>query len=269
MHKRFLGCRLILWLTVIAIVLPIFILIVWSFTNNYMWPNIFPSSYGLRGWKYVFQNSNRVLNALRNSFIISMFTTVITLIISIPCARALAFEEFKGKKLVEVLVLSPLVIPSVSIGMGLNIQFIKLGLARTFTGIVLVSIVPCIPYAVRMIEEVFRIVGQEHFKQAKVLGADNIYIFKKIVVPLLLPGILSSGMMCYIISFSQYFLAYLIGGGKIITFTMEMFPFIQSGDRMMGSVYGIIFIFSTMFFLIAMELIIKYFYKKEIEDYYV
>lgn len=59
-----------------------------------------------------------------------------------------------------MLVLSPLLIPPVSIGMGLNIQFIKLGLARTLTGVVLVSIVPCIPYAVRLLKEIFILVGE-------------------------------------------------------------------------------------------------------------
>lgn len=256
-------------LTIFAILIPLFTLIIWSFTNNYLWPDILPKNYGLRGWKYVFQNLNRVLTSLKNSLYISFFTTLITLIISVPCAKALAFEEFKGKTFVELLVLSPLLIPPVSIGMGLNIQFIKLGLARTLTGVVLVSIVPCIPYAVRLLKEIFKLVGEGYIKQAMVLGASKTYIFRKIVIPLLLPGILSAGMMCYIISFSQYFLVYLIGGGKIITFTMEMFPFIQSGDRMMGSVYSVIFIMSTMVSLILMEYILRKFYKGGIEDYYV
>lgn len=269
MKKFNFTSKIFIILTVFTILIPLFTLIIWSFTNNYLWPEIFPKNYGFRGWQYVFQNSNRVLNSLKNSLHISFFTTLITLMISVPCAKALAFEKFKGKTFVELLVLSPLVIPPVSIGMGLNIQFIKFGLARTFTGVVLVSIVPCIPYAVRLLKEIFILVGEGYIKQAMVLGASKTYIFRKIVMPLLLPGILSAGMMCYIISFSQYFLVYLIGGGKIITFTMEMFPFIQSGDRMMGSVYSVIFIMSTMVSLILMEYILRKFYKGGIEDYYV
>lgn len=256
-------------LTIFAILIPLCTLIIWSFTNNYLWPDILPKNYGFRGWEYVFQNSNRVLTSLKNSLYISFFTTLITLIISVPCAKALAFEKFKGKTFVELLVLSPLVIPPVSLGMGLNIQFIKFGLARTFTGVVLVSIVPCIPYAVRLLKEIFIIVGNGYAEQAMVLGASKTYTFRKVVMPLLLPGIISAGMMCYIISFSQYFLVYLIGGGKIITFTMEMLPFIQSGDRMMGAVYSVIFIMSTMVSLILMEYILRKFYKGGIEDYYV
>ncbi len=84
---------------------------------------------------------------------------------------------------------------------------------------------------------------------------------------MIIPGIISAAIMCYIVSFSQYFLVYLIGGGRIITFTMDMFPFIQSADRMMGSVYGVIFLVTTIFLLFIMEAFLKRIYKKELDDY--
>lgn len=264
--KKF-TMKVLLALSILSIIIPILSMILWSFTNNYIWPDIMPTNFGFRGWEYVTQNSDRVIHTLKNSIFISLMTTIITIAISIPCAKALAFEEFKGKKIVEMLVFSPVIIPPVSIGMGLNIEFIKMGLAGTYLGIILVSIVPCIPYAVNMIKDVFIITGRGYINQAYTLGASKKDVFLKIVAPMIMPGVISAAMMCYIVSFSQYFLVYLIGGGKIITFTMEMFPFIQSGDRMLGSVYGIIFIASTIVLLIIMEYIMKKMYKNELEDY--
>lgn len=266
MSKKIIYKSLIVF-SMFLIIIPLIIMIVWSFTKSYMWPSLMPQSLGMRGWSYVVQNKNRVLSALFNSIYISFMTTIVTVIICIPCAKVLAFENFRGKKIVEALVFSPVIIPPVSIGMGLNVEFIKLGLARTYTGIILVSIVPCIPYAVRMIKEVFLIIGDKYIKQAYVLGASKYDTFRKIVFPMILPGIISSAMMCYIVAFSQYFLVYLIGGGKIITFTMDMFPFIQSGDRMIGSIYGVIFVISTFFSLIIMEYCMKKIYKKELDNY--
>jgi|SRR3712207_800291 len=254
--------------SIVVIVLPVLVLLVWSFTNNYVWPGLLPDNFGLRGWNYVIQNNSRVLDSLKNSIYIAFMTTFITIMISLPCANSLAFDEFKGKKIVELLVFSPIIIPPVSIGMGLNVEFIKLGLSRTYLGVILVSVVPCIPYAVRILKEIFLVIGRDYQQHAGMLGANRLYVFRKITMPLLIPGIVSAGMMCYIVSFSQYFLVYLIGGGKIITFTMDMFPFIQSGDRMMGSVYGLIFILATVFSLLTMEFILKKIYHKEIKDYY-
>ncbi|MEG0466196.1 MAG: ABC transporter permease subunit [Peptostreptococcus sp.] len=259
--------KAIIVISVATILIPIITMIVWSFTNNYRWPDLLPTNFGLRGWEYVFLNNSRVLNSLKNSIFISITTTLITILISIPCAKALAFNNFRGKKIVEYMVYSPIIIPAVSIGMGLNIEFIKLGLARTYLGVILVSIVPCIPYAVNMIKDVFLITGRGYIDQAHTLGASSLEITKSIVFPMILPGVISAAIMCYIVSFSQYFLVYLIGGGKIITFTMDMFPFIQSGDRMMGSVYGVIFVSTTVLLLFIMEVLLKKIYKKELEDY--
>lgn len=264
--KKF-TLRTIIALSVLMIILPIVVMIIWSFINYYKWPNLIPSNMGLRGWNYVIKNNTRVFESLKNSVFISIMTTLITVIVSIPCAKALAFEDFRGKKLIEVLVFSPVIIPAVSIGMGLNIQFIKIGIARTYLGVILVCVVPCIPYAVNMIKEVFIITGRKYMQQAYILGASNFDVIRFISIPMILPGIFSASIMCYIVSFSQYFLVYLIGGGKIITFTMDLFPFIQSGDRMMGSVYGIIFIVSTIILLSIMEYIMNRVYKQSLENY--
>ena len=264
--KKF-TLRTIIALSVLMIILPIVVMIILSFINYYKWPNLIPSNMGLRGWNYVIKNNTRVFESLKNSVFISIMTTLITAIVSIPCAKALAFEDFRGKKLIEVLVFSPVIIPAVSIGMGLNIQFIKIGIARTYLGVILVCVVPCIPYAVNMIKEVFIITGRKYMQQAYILGASNFDVIRFISIPMILPGIFSASIMCYIVSFSQYFLVYLIGEGKIITFTMDMFPFIQSGDRMMGSVYGIIFIVSTIILLSIMEYIMNRVYKQSLENY--
>ena len=160
--------------------------------------------------------------------------------ISIPAAKALSLYNFKGKKFFELLVLSPAIIPTISIAMGVHIFFIKLKLANTYLGVVIINILPCIPYAVRIIGDVYKLVGDKLEIQAKMLGASKINVFRYITLPLLLPGILGASSMCFIIVFSQYFLTMLIGGGTVITYPMIMFPYIQSGDRVIGSMYCIV-----------------------------
>lgn len=248
--------KTILLLAILNIVIPVITMVIWSFKSNYQY-------FDLRGWSYVFKNNSRFLMSLKNSVLIATLTTLVTVVISIPCAKALAFEDFKGKKLVSALVFSPVVIPAVAIGMGLDMQFIRMGLSGTYLGIVLVTIVPCLPYTVNLIKEVFILTGRGYIEQAYTLGASKKDVVLKIILPMIMPGIVSASMMAYIVAFSQYFLVYLIGGGEIITFTMEMFPFIQSGDRLMGSVYGVVFVLSTVIMLGIMEYILKKIYKME------
>ena len=67
--------KVFLVLTIFAILIPLFTLIIWSFTNNYLWPDILPKNYGLRGWEYVFQNLNRVLTSLKIVYIYHFYNT--------------------------------------------------------------------------------------------------------------------------------------------------------------------------------------------------
>jgi putative spermidine/putrescine transport system permease protein len=85
---------------------------------------------------------------------------------------------------------------------------------------------------------------------------------------MILPGIISAGSMAFIVSFSQYFLTFLIGGGKVITFSMLLFPFVQSGDRMVGSVYSVVFILTTFIFLMIIEKLMRRFYKGKLGEFH-
>ena len=192
---------------------------------------------------------------------ISILVVFITIVISIPAAKALSLYNFKGKKFFELLVLSPAIIPTISIAMGVHIFFIKLKLANTYLGVVIINILPCIPYAVRIIGDVYKLVGDKLEIQAKMLGASKINVFRYVTLPLLLPGILGASSMCFIIVFSQYFLTMLIGGGTVITYPMIMFPYIQSGDRVIGSMYSIVFLVASIIVLILIEKRIKIYYK--------
>ena len=148
--------------------------------------------------------------------------------------------------------------------MGVHIFFIKLKLANTYIGVIIINILPCIPYAVRIIGDMYKLIGDKLEIQAKMLGASKIDIFRYVTLPLLLPSILGASSMCFIIVFSQYFLTMLIGGGTVITYPMIMFPYIQSGDRVIASMYSIVFLGVSIIVLILIEKRIKSYYKNSI-----
>ena len=253
--------KIITYLFLAFLILPLIVIIIWSFTKRWPWPLIFPEEFGMRGWQYFLDPKSKSIRTLLYSVYLSMVVTFITIMISIPAAKALGIYEFKGKKLIEFLILAPILVPTVAVAMGIHISFLKLGLANTFFGVVLVHLIPCIPYSVRILKDVFEIIGESMEMQAKLLGANSYQTFINITLPLIMPGIVSAGSMAFIVSFSQYFLTFLIGGGRVVTFSMLMFPFIKSGDRMMGSVYSIVFILTTMICLWIIEKSIKKYYK--------
>lgn len=251
--------KIILEFISISIIFPIIILFIWSFIANWRYPDLIPKQFSNRGFQFLFDVKN--LEVLFNSILISLAVVIITLIISVPAAKAIALYDFKGKKIFEMLILTPIIIPMISVAMGINIYFIKWGLSGTYLGVIIINIVPCLPYSIRLIEEIYEMMGDKYEVEASALGADNFQIFKYITFPLILPGIIAAGAMSFIISFGQYFLTMLIGAGKIITYPMVMFPYIQSGDRTIASVYSVVFLIISILIFFIIEKSVKKIYK--------
>ncbi|CEP40714.1 ABC transporter permease [Paraclostridium sordellii] len=256
--------KLIVNIILLTLILPLGILFIWAITSSWVYPNLIPNEFSLRGFEYILNEEN--IKVLLNSIFISIVVVIITLIISIPAAKAIALYEFKGKKFFELLILSPIIIPMISVAMGIQLIFIKFGIANTLTGVILINIIPCIPYGVRIIADVYKLIGDKYEIQASMLGAKKIYILRYVTIPLILPGIIGASSMCFIISFSQYFLTLLIGGGSVITYPLLMFPYIQSGDRILASMYSIVFIIISLIVVMLMKKSLEKYYNKENQD---
>ncbi|QYE99383.1 ABC transporter permease [Paraclostridium sordellii] len=256
--------KLIVNIILLTLILPLGILFIWAITSSWVYPNLIPNEFSLRGFEYILNEEN--IKVLLNSIFISIVVVIITLIISIPAAKAIALCEFKGKKFFELLILSPIIIPMISVAMGIQLIFIKFGIANTLTGVILINIIPCIPYGVRIIADVYKLIGDKYEIQASMLGAKKIDILRYVTIPLILPGIIGASSMCFIISFSQYFLTLLIGGGSVITYPLLMFPYIQSGDRILASMYSIVFIIISLIVVMLMKKSLEKYYNKENQD---
>lgn len=255
--------KLIINLLLIIFASPLLILCVWSCASSWAYPELLPLEYSFRGFEYIFTNQS--ISALISSVIISIIVVFITLVMSIPAAKAIALYNFKGKKFFELLVLSPIIVPLISVAMGIHIMFIKMGIANTLPGVIIINILPCVPYAVRILGDVYLLLGDKLEVQGRMLGASSFNIFRYITLPLLMPGIIGAASMSFIISFSQYFLTMLIGGGRIITYPMVMFPYIQSGDRTIASLYSMVFLIVSIIVLILIEFSLKRYNKLTIK----
>ena len=89
-----------------------------------------------------------------------------------------------------------------------------------------------------------------------VLGADPWRAFFQVTLPALLPGILSSMSMGFILSYSQYFSTLLVGGGRVKTLALVLVPYIQSGDRALSAVYSVVFVGSALLVFFVFEALI-------------
>lgn len=253
--------KLIFYTFVIASGAPVAVLAVYSVSASWPYPKLLPETLTLKHLLYVFVANKQTFGALFNSAFIALLVTFITLVIAVPAAKALGLYRFKGKELFKILVLLPLMVPTLTITMGIHISMIKLGLTGTLIGIVIIHTIFTLPYAIRLLTDVFEIIGESYEEQAWMLGAGSLFTFRNVTFPLILPGLLSASVISFIVSFSQYIPTLLIGGGRIITLPMLMVPHIQSGEMQVSAVYSILFIVSALISLAVIEKMLKRYYR--------
>ena len=257
--------KLILALTVFCIFLPLVVLLLWSVTGRWPWPNLLPESYTLRTVNELLFGSAKLPKILFSSITLATIVALLATIVGIMTARATELYDFKGKALVRMGTFLPLLVPGTVFAMGIQITLIKLGLSDTLAGVVIVHLIAAMPYCITIMTDVTRAVGDHLEEQAMVLGAKPLRAFLQVTLPALLPGILSSMSMGFILSYSQYFTTLLVGGGRVKTLALVLVPYIQSGDRALSAVYSVAFVSSALLVFFLFEALI-YFVKRREEQ---
>ena len=226
----------------LALVLPFVAFALNAFSRQWFYPQFVPSTWSLEAWRRVFSTHSRVAEALFNSAVIASAVTVGSIVIGLPAARALGMYSFRGKRIVEFLVFVPTMVPPLAAGMGLSINFLRLGLGGTLLGVGLAHIVPVLPYVVLTLAGAFANYNPACEEQARTLGAAPQAVFWRITLPAIFPGIMVAGLFAFLVSWSQYVLTLLIGGGRIITLPLLLFSSVPGGDNANIAAQALLFV---------------------------
>lgn len=241
---------------------PILILLIYSFAGQWSFPNLYPEHFSFRAIKFIGDNFSNIFYQLMGSLTYSLITVILTILFSILPASILARKDFVGKSLIESLLMSPALLPVMTFSVGVHLIFIYLGLSDNIFGVSLVLAIYSYPYMMRSLIAGFRTIGSDYVNCAKNLGASNLMILWKIEIPLLIPAIIAGGSIVFLISFSNYFLVFLIGGGAVPSFSGYLFPFLNSSDWSIASALTLIFILIPVLLFLLIDLTINRFYKR-------
>ena len=254
--------KLVLALALFCIFLPMAVVLLWSVTERWPWPGLLPESLSLRTVKELFYGSAKLPEILFSSISLALIVAVLGTVIGIMTARATELYSFRGKKMVNLGSFLPLLVPGTVFAMGIQITLIRIGLSDTLAGVIIVHLIAAVPYCITIMTDVTRAVGDRLEQQAMVLGAGPFRAFLQVSLTALLPGILSSMSMGFILSYSQYFTTLMVGGGRVKTIALVLVPYIQSGDRALSSVYSVAFVGSALLVFFLFEMLIHYVQKR-------
>jgi len=220
--------------------LPLVPVLIWSFAFGWRWPDLLPVEWTLRAWRYLLMPHSGLWTALFNSISIALLVTLLALLLGVPTGRALGSYTFKGRRAVEYFFYLPILVPGLAVAMGLHPWFIRLGLADTYLGVVLIHLVPALPYMVRAATSGFAGLPIQLEQQARTLGATAWQARRLVIAPALAPALAAGSGLVFVISLSQYLLTLLIGGGRVSTLPLLMFPFVSGGDRAIGGALSLV-----------------------------
>lgn len=237
--------KIVLFILGACIIIPLLFLLLWSLIDRLQWPNIFPQYLSLSTWRQILKQKEFILSVVA-SLGVSSAVTFLAMSVSLPAAFAISQYVFKGRTFIWILLLMPLIIPSISISIGLHLVFLRFGFTDTYFGVVLCHLIPTVPYSVKILTYNFDLLGKGLGDQAKILGANTFDTIRYVYLPNMKRAVSLSSVLVFTVSFSQYLLTFLIGGGTIKTLPILMFPIMQSGNRSEVSAYSLIFILTAM-----------------------
>lgn len=230
--------RLTLYALLVA---PLGVFALHAFSVRWFYPQLLPREWTIAPLLRQIGDP-RVQAALGESLTIALLVSGLALLLGYPAARTLGLRDFRGKGLVLLLLFLPTVAPPAATAMGLNILFLRLGLTGSILGVALVHLIPTLPYAIFALSSVFARYDPNFENQALVLGAGRVRIFLTITLPLVLPGVVVAALFAFLISWSQYLLTLLIGGGRVITLPILLFATTAGGNPTTIAILALLFV---------------------------
>jgi putative spermidine/putrescine transport system permease protein len=191
------------------------------------------------------------LQAFWNSILIASISSVLALAFAVPAAIAIARYRFRGREALSVFFMSPLMIPHVVLGIAFLRFFQMIGLSGTMAGLIIAHIVVIFPFAMRMVLAAAVGMDKRIEDAASSLGAPRLIVYRRIVLPLIIPGLASGFVLSFIQSFDEVTMTVFIASPTMVTLPVRMFNYIQDSiDPLICSVSALLILFTAFLMLI-------------------
>ena len=203
------------------LVAPILTIVPLSFSSGSFFYYPLPG-FSLR-WYEDFFTSSFWLASVRNSLLVGTSATVLATILGTLAALGLWRARFPGQAVLLALLISPMVVPVIIVAVGVYFAFAPLGLTDGFAGLILAHTTLAAPFVVITVLATLSGFDRTLLRAAASLGAPPLLAFRRVTLPLILPGVLSGAVFAFAASFDEVVVALLIAGPGQRTLPRQMF----------------------------------------------
>lgn len=210
--------------------------------------------FSLRWYEEVL-TTEKWIRALRNSLIIAVPATALATVLGTLAALGLANTHFRGKGALIGLLISPMVVPLIITAVGVYFFYAPLGLTSSFAGLILIHAALGAPFVFITVSATLAGFDTGLIRAAASLGAPPSTVFFRVIMPLILPGLVSGALFAFATSFDEVVVVLFIGGPEQRTLTREIFDGLREHVTPAITAVAALLIVLASALMIAMEML--------------
>lgn len=204
------------WLAAYAVLfmlflyLPVLLISVFAFNNSAV--PAFPLVGFTTKWFDALAAAGPIHQAALNSLNVALFTAASSTILGICVARATTRYAFRGKQIMQGVIMAPLILPEIIVAVSLLIMMLGLGLELSLATIAAGHILFCLPYSISVLVAGFEGFDRSLEEASMDLGETAFGTFWRVTLPMMMPSIISSLLVAFTVSFDEFILAFFLAG---------------------------------------------------------
>jgi spermidine/putrescine transport system permease protein len=253
-RARFSFSSLVLRLTLLFLFIPLFVIIFYSFNEN---KGSEFTKFSLIWYKRLFCNSGDLWEAVVNSLIIAFSAGVAATILGTLAAVGVRWHKFKGKEYIQTISFLPMVLPEVIIGVSTVIFFAGIKLPLGMVTIFAAHTTFCLPFVFLMVLARLDEFDYSIVEAAHDLGATEQQALMKVVLPAIMPGVVSGFLMAVTMSLEDFVITFFVSGPGSTTLPLYVYSMIRFGVSPVINALSLIIILATIIIAFTMRKFLK------------
>ncbi|QEW22320.1 Inner membrane ABC transporter permease protein YdcV [Marinibacterium anthonyi] len=209
---RLLSLRTYAFLYLAFLYIPVLFLPLFSFNDGTI--VAFPIKGWTLEWYRQLGDQDTLLRALMNSLVVGATTACAATAMGLFAARAYVRYRFRGREVSEGIVMLPLVVPGIIVASSMLVLFLTIGLKPSLGTVILGHTFLALPFAVSILKSAFDDFDVALEEAALDLGSTTWGVFRRVTLPIVAPGIVSSLLVTFTVSFDEFVLAFFLSGNQ-------------------------------------------------------
>ena len=204
---------------------PIVVVMVWSFSDSttLTFP---PRGWSLRWFRYL-AGRDEFIDAAVVSAQVAIVSSAGAVALGMLASLALVRERVPGRASIEALLMGPLVLPGIITGVALLQFFTIIGLLQSFERLLLAHLVICTPYAIKSISACLYGIDPSLEEASRTLGAGPWRTFRRVLLPLLRPGLMAAFIFSFVTSFDNVVVSIYLIGADTVTLPVRILTYVE------------------------------------------